>query len=687
MNYTHATIAFSGGGGSGAAASAIIGSGVSSLTITASGSGYTGANISFSGGGGSGATADAIVNGGEVVGYNITNPGSGYSSAPTVTITGDGTGATATASVSSGQIVGATITNPGTGYINAPTVTITGDGTGATATAVLRSGSVQGVTVTNPGTGFFQPPLITFEGGGAPTAIATGVVFVTGTSVAKINVLAGGQNYGNNNGSPPVTLVLGGKATSEATAAAEIANGAVITETVTSGGAGYELLPLVVFNNLGKNTGSGAVGQAVLQPTTLLKVVMSNYGENYTSAPTVVIAPGSNNAAYATISLMPFGVSGLAMETFQNRVWIANPAQGPFSTLPPQGNFFVTAPGSVIDTATSDGGLIFTNSDRFLQTEYVAIRQSNGYNYFFGDSSVSVVSGVQTTGSPPTTTFNYQTVDPQVGCAWRDTVQDFGRTILFANKTGVYGVYGGSAVKLSGKLDNLFLKATFPPTSGANPAGVVTPSGAVAHLFEVKHYLMLMTVLDPDLGMNRNVMITWNEKDWSITSQSLDLTYIGTQKVDSQLFAWGTDGSGLYPLFNQPSSTLTKRLDTKLYGANAPIVNKDLQGFYMQAQDLSTDSAGVEASISLAVSGIAVQVEDFNTVPSGVYTQADYPGPPDLMLFMQPEFPAEPPGWPVFGAGVGGMPFMNLGVRLTTTSPDFVLAHLLLSYTDGPALA
>jgi hypothetical protein len=64
------------------------------------GAGYTSApSVAFSGGGGSGAVATAVVSGGAVVGFTVTNHGSGYTSAPTVTLTGGtGTGAVAAAS-------------------------------------------------------------------------------------------------------------------------------------------------------------------------------------------------------------------------------------------------------------------------------------------------------------------------------------------------------------------------------------------------------------------------------------------------------------------------------------------------------------------------------------------------------------------------------------------------------------
>lgn len=693
--YTSATVSFTGGGGTGAAGTVLIGSGVSGVTVSAPGSGYTGANVTFTGGGGTGAAAIATVNGGQLVDITITSPGAGYVSAPTVIITGDGTGAGATAQIQGNSVIGVEITAPGSGYTTAPAVAFGGPGTGASGTAQLNTnGGVASVTVVDPGTGFSLPPLLTFLGGGAPSSPATAVTTLTPTTLQFVNVLSSGSLYSVPSGNLPTLQVFGGAVnggvpTPATVAISAFSGGSISAVSVTSGGAGYVIEPFInvkqFINSKGvSDEGSGATFEPVLTPVPLGKVIISNQGNNYSSAPTVLVTPGANHSAYATISLMPFGLSGSAMETFQSRVWIADPAQGQFSTLPPQGDFSVTAPESVTDVATSDGGLIFTNSDRFLQTTYVGIRQSNGYLYFFGDGSVSVASSVQTTGNPPTTTFNYQTVDPQVGCAWRDSIQDFGRTILFGNTTGVYGVFGGSTQKVSAKLDGVFRAASFPPTVAA-----LTPTTASAHLFNIKHYLMLMTVFDPDLGESRNVMITWNEKDWYITSQSIPLTCIATQKVASQLFAWGTDGTSLYPLFAAPSADLTKRIDTKLFGANSPIVEKDLNGIYIQAQDQSVGQVGVDVSVSFALSGIAVQVDNFPSVPSGVYTQANYPAPAGqrYLLYEQPNFPADPPGWPVFGSGTGGLPFMNIGARLSTTSPDFSLGNLLLAYTEGPALA
>jgi hypothetical protein len=670
--YTTATVAFTGGGGSGATGTVDIGSGVDTLTITAPGTGYTGASVLITGGGGSGATATATVLGGQVTDLTITDSGSAYTSAPTVTISGDGTGALATATIQNGIVTGIEITSGGNGYTSPPTVTITGDGTGATASALLSSSGINSVNVVDPGTGFLYAPNISFIGGGGHGA--AGDVVLVGTSIARIDVLAGGANY---NDVPDVVISGGGRPTGSppAQATAILSGGQVTAVTVQNGRDGFIHNPLVSFVVANGKTGSGAAAQAIFKPTSIASVTMTARGFDYTSAPAVVIDPGANNAAaVAPLNLMPFGANGNAIETFNSRVWLTHQFQK--FDLPTGGNFIVSVGESLTDFATSDGGVLFTTTDRFLRKQYNGLRQSNGYLYFFGDSSTSVVSNIQTQGNPITTTFTYQNVDPQVGMAWRDSVQDFGRTIVFANQTGIYALYGGQVSKISGKLDQLFDVAIFPPDSRA-----ITPVSACATIHNVKHYFLLFTIHDPELGVPRNVMATWNEQTWTITSQTVPLTYIGTQEVNSQLFAWGTDGTSLYELFAQPSGALLKRLSTKMYGADSLFILKDFLNLYLQAQDLSAELAGVNFAVDMVSSGAAIQNPKSPSVANSLYTEVQFPD----LLFPPVAFTAPPPFFPVFGAGTGGFSFDSVMVRMQTLSPDFALSHLMVAYQDNTA--
>ena len=83
--------------------------------------------VQFTGGGGTGAAATATIGAnGAVTGLTITDPGSGYTSAPLVSFGGAGDGASATAAVNTtGSVTGVSVTNGGAGY-TAPVVSFAG---------------------------------------------------------------------------------------------------------------------------------------------------------------------------------------------------------------------------------------------------------------------------------------------------------------------------------------------------------------------------------------------------------------------------------------------------------------------------------------------------------------------------------------------------------------------------------
>jgi len=660
--YTSATATFSApSSGTTATGTPIISTGiVTNYTSLVGGSGYTTApSVSFSGGGGSGAAATATVSGGAVVSLVITNGGTGYTSAPTIAFGGPGTGASATAVITgAGKIIGVTITNPGSGYTAAPTVTIGGTGAGATARATLAPVGVASVTVVNGGTGFTSVPLLTFKGGGGSGA--TGLAVLTGTTVAAVNLTASGSGYSS---APTITFKGGGSGATLPTATVNMNGDKVGSISITDAGADITDNVAVTFSGGG---GSGAGATVVLTPTSIASVVVSSTGQFYTSVPAVEVSAGANNSAYAAVDLMPYGISGSAMETFLSRVWIINPATQPYSITPPGNLWFYSTAGSIWDFATSDGGGSSVNTDAFLQTQYVGIRQSSGYLYFFGNGSVSVVSNVNTAGTPATTTFNYQNVDPQAGLDFRDSIQDFGKSIIISNNLGIFGLYGGSLANISQKIAQLFNYAVYPS------AGGIQPSSAIMTIYDVKHYINYLTLIDPDTGIARNVMILWNEKDWTIASQTGNLTYIGTQKVASRYQAWGTDGTGLYPLFSNPSSNLYKRIDTKFYGAQTMYLQKQALAAYVQATDNSSTNAGVSGAISLSISGLAQQ-NNFNPMlQSGNYVTS----------LQQPNFQSPNPFYGFWGTSLEGIGFVLLGAKFTTTSPDFTLGNLVIGYAD-----
>ena len=394
------------------------------------------------------------------------------------------------------------ISSGGLGYTSAPTITaIGGAGSGAAFSATLENGAISTISVTGIGSGYAYTDSVylAFSGGGSAgnTAVATAV----------------------------------------------LASGSVSSVVVNTAGTGYTSTTSVTISGGG---GGGAVATASVSGGSVTGISVTKPGQGYTSAPTVIITDSNNPVATATVSLMPFGVSGTAVETFQSRVWTANGAKVTF-----------TAPASVDDFGAPNGGGAFTSNDSFLRIGFSALKQSNGFLYLLADSSMNYISGVQTTGSPPTTTFTNQNVDPQIGSPWPGSVQVFSRNIAFANSFGVHVSYGGAVTKVSPQLDGFFASVT--SLSG------FYPSSAVAVIFGIHVYMLLLPILDQVTGQRVNKLVMWDGQRWWTASQEPTLVQIATQEINSVMTAWGTDGSKLYPLFQQPSTSLVKTVQSKLW--------------------------------------------------------------------------------------------------------------------------
>lgn len=126
---------------------------VQGVEVVNSGYGYTVAPaIAFIGGGGSGVAATAVIGDGIVGFVTVTNGGSGYSASPTVTFSGPGIGTTAVgyAVVSSaGTVTQIRLRDAGIGYTVAPIITIAGpgsSGTGSFRYNEIVTGSTSGTT-------------------------------------------------------------------------------------------------------------------------------------------------------------------------------------------------------------------------------------------------------------------------------------------------------------------------------------------------------------------------------------------------------------------------------------------------------------------------------------------------------------------------------------------------------------
>ena len=363
------------------------------VTITNAGSGYLAApTVSFTGGAGSGAAATATVSGGAVTSVTITNPGSGYTSAPTIvfTPTSGGTLAAATAvlttstsepvtvSIVSSGGSGATLTNflstgtlntfvgspvmsytldrfiylqKGSGYLSSPSCTVTNySGSAYTATSlslvpklsvvsiptykgvtsIVPTGTVNSVAVSGIGTcgvGYSQADALAVVNntagyltlsfsGGTPTAGAAAVPLMGGV-VQRVLLGGSGSSGGTVNGptgsgyTVGQNVIFSAPASGQGSPASGIvssvnSSGGVTGITLTSGGFGYgftttggaytaETITVTIAANVTGNFYVGTNPVDITYDVIGFGFLGNSYGQ-YATAPTVAI----NSTSIAT---------------------------------------------------------------------------------------------------------------------------------------------------------------------------------------------------------------------------------------------------------------------------------------------------------------------------------------------------------------------------------------------------
>lgn len=393
---------------------------------------------------------------------------------------------------------------------------------------------------------------------------------------------------------------------------------------------------------------------------------------------TTLYANGSaapNWLTNSTPTTMPNGVSGTCVETYQNRVWVGNGA-----------NRTNSAPGNGADFSGASGGGTAPSTDSFLRREITQIRQSNGLLYQFGDSSINVISNVQTTGSPVVTTYNNQNVDPQVGTPYHNSVQPFGRGLVFAYDAGIYAMVGGTAEKVSDMGDGIFQNADPYLDSDAT---INQPSSAIMTIYSVKVYMLLLPLIDPFTGVERRGLIMWDGKKWFLGSQDTALTFIATQEIDSEVAAYGTDGTSIYPLFAQTSATLNKIWQTRLWPGDGFQITKQAMRLYTQAQDNSGAGYTITGTVDYVLENAGLKSSNI-TIPSTNYSIIWLNASSGVIQFQNASsqdinFGSTGLSLSGFDAGDINQRGNLIGLTMQSTSPDFTLtAHSLLYQDQSP---
>jgi fibronectin-binding autotransporter adhesin len=226
---------------------------------------------------------------------SVTNSGSGYNPLPTVSVSGATLGIS-TVAISSVFATNLYVTNTGLGFTsgNFPTIAFSAPSVGInTARAVVNSLGISTHFTVVPGIGYTRPPILTVT---SPSVGVNTATLTCTLGVSTFTVVNPGSAYTS---SPSLSLsptVTGFAAT--------VGLGVSSANILVNGGSSYGSAPTVTFSapNVGFNTATGTFGS--LAGGVLGNFVITNPGSGYFTIPTVNISGGGGTGAAVTITQM-----------------------------------------------------------------------------------------------------------------------------------------------------------------------------------------------------------------------------------------------------------------------------------------------------------------------------------------------------------------------------------------------
>jgi hypothetical protein len=420
---------------------------------------------------------------------------------------------------------------------------------------------------------------------------------------------------------------------------------------VTAGGTGYTSPPSVT---IGGGSGSGATAHAVVAGGAVVSAVMDNPGVAYQPGDTLTVTFGGPGAgATATAIIWPV-IAGTTIAVFAGRVWTAN---GRVLSWTGTAGFDDTNPANAAGTTTV--------SDADLSHTITGLRTLNNFLYIFGDSSVRQIGAITVQSS--ITLFTPLILASDIGTTFPLTIQSYNRLVLFANKNGVYAIFGASVEKISDDLDGIF--------AGSVDFSFV-PCAALNDIRNIHCYLLLLRYLDPLKGP-RSILAVFMEKKWFIISQGDSLRAITSAPLAStaQVETFGSSGGDITQLLQDSTTAVAVTWRTAL----------SAHGNAVQAKQ--TLRAGVSALVS-GVDTITMEIDTETSVRTYTLTAA-----PAIVWLNNSggivQFVNNSGGTITFCGTGFQFPFMGvdgygkfLGATITVTAANLSLNGVAIEYQD-----
>lgn len=516
-------------GGRVASGKVIINVGLQSITMNTNGYGYTEVPaVSFSGGSGSGATGTAVV--GYPISSTITidSAGIGYTLPPTVNFSGgNGSNAAATA-VISGSVTSINVSSTGIYPYTAVTLSsgtlVIGESYRIDTLGNTNWNTVAGTTSVAYAVGDIFVAATTGSGTGTANLVPSvqiGSKWVANTSVVVNQQLFYGDylytvTYAGTTHASTAPTHTSGEVTNgtakltyvglraKGTVVMNPANTSGVLSVTFTGGSGYNSVPSVSFLG-GGNSATAAGGDATLAAF-VSSIIVTNVGSGYTSAPQIVITPYSTdasltiNTAAATATLSP--INGSVKSVTLNTI----------------GENYISAPTLLIEppTITFNGATGFNASTDILTYANHGIETGAQVTYSNGGGTTipGLVSGT-----------DYYAYAPTSGTLQLYDTQAHANT---HNGTGLMNITGtgvGALHTLKNKTTNYQATGTVVTSSGFIKSGYLTDPGYGYTLFPTP-YLEFTNNWSAGGNVSLNQEVVYDLRIYKVTAANSTLSTV-----------------------------------------------------------------------------------------------------------------------------------------------------------------
>lgn len=253
--------------------------------------------------------------------------------------------------------------------------------------------------------------------------------------------------------------------------------------------------------------------------------------------------------------------SGDDIAVFAGRVWIV---QGRLITFSIADDYLAPA-----FLAISGAGSV-SLTDATLRSTVIRLWAQNGYLYIVGNSSINAISDVYipTGAAPPTPVFTNVNIQSLIGTDQASSLFPFDRLLMFANRYGVYSLYGVSAQKMSEEIDGTWQFVDF---SQVISGGAVQIRNILCSAFLIKRNA------DPVFGSN-TVLAMWFPKSdgtsrWWFANFGA-LTFVVSAMKTNAPSLFGFIGNKLYQLFSDTTTAPAGQLMGPLWSMEDPLSDK-----------------------------------------------------------------------------------------------------------------